>query len=111
MELTHCPLPSGGVTRVAKLASLSLLQAKNFIAFMCRCLFIYGRSPGLEEQSGTINELSGNSMLASIVTPLQAEKWSELLGSHPDHSLVEHILQGLQQGFHIGNQRGGSSRQ
>ena len=46
-------------------------------------------------------------MLASIVTPLQAEKWSELLGSHPDHSLVEYILQGLQQGFHIGYQRGG----
>ena len=75
---------------------------------LCIGLYPYTRDLlELEEHSGPINNLSGNGKLAPVITPLQTQNWAELLCKHPDQSFVDYILQGLQQGFHIGYKRGG----
>ena len=61
----------------------------------------------LEKHSGLVNELSGNRKLAPIILPLQTHRWPELLHTHPDQSFADYILQGLEQGFHVGIKRGG----
>ena len=60
----------------------------------------------MEKHRGTINELSRNGKLASITSPLQTQKWAELMCAHPDRSFAEYIVQGLQYGFHISFKRG-----
>ena len=37
-----------------------------------------------------------------ITSPLQAQVWQVLLQDHPDRSLVDYVISGIQEGFHIG---------
>ena len=53
----------------------------------------------LEKHKGPVNELSRSGKLAPIISPLQTQKWAELLCAHPDQAFVQYILQGLQCGF------------
>ena len=49
----------------------------------------------LEKHKGPVNELSRSGKLAPIISPLQTQKWAELLCAHPDQSFAQYILQGL----------------
>ncbi len=42
----------------------------------------------------------------NTATPLVATKWASLLAGHPDRTMVEVIIRGIQQGFRIGYKRG-----
>ena len=64
----------------------------------------------LEKHKGPVNELSRSGKLAPIISPLQTQKWAELLRAHPDQSFAQYILQGLRCGFHIGFKRGSNLR-
>lgn len=64
----------------------------------------------MEKHKGPVNELSRSGKLAPIISPLQTQKWAELLCAHPDQSFAQYILQGLRCGFHIGFKRGSKLR-
>ena len=54
------------------------------------------------EQANTQQEAVLPDNLAKITTPLQAEVWSQYLGSHPDKTFVNFLFWGIKHGFHIG---------
>ena len=43
--------------------------------------------------------------LQEVRTPLQLQAWAQALRHHPDQEFAHYILQGIQQGFHIGFDR------
>ena len=43
--------------------------------------------------------------IGTVSTPLQISAWTKLLQNHPDSCYVDYLLQGIQNGFHIGFDR------
>ena len=54
------------------------------------------------EQANTQQETVLPDSLAKVTTPLQAEVWSQYLGSHPDKTFVNFLLRGIKYGSRIG---------